>query len=84
MWLHYNKTYLSNTDSSSRVMTHRLLQSHEGWELAQTLFDYRAEAAVRHVLSNRDHSQFLVSTLSSAICLVHHIKGVQDPGFYCK
>jgi WD40 repeat protein len=65
MSLHYNKTYLSSTDSSSRVTTHKLLRSHIGWGIGRTLLDHRAGEAVRQVLSNNDHSRFLVSTTSA-------------------
>ncbi|KAL9070352.1 MAG: hypothetical protein Q9161_004910 [Pseudevernia consocians] len=53
---------LSSIDNASRVKVHRLEQGQEGWEAADTLFDYRAGAAVKQVLTNRGATLVLVCT----------------------
>ena len=53
---------LSSTDSSSRVMAHRLFQRNQEWHAIETWFDYRVGIAVDQVLSNRSSTRLLVST----------------------
>ena len=53
---------LSSTDSSSRVMAHRLFQHQQEWQTVETWFDYRVGIAVDQVLSNRSSTRLLVST----------------------
>ncbi|KAI9773277.1 MAG: hypothetical protein M1835_006168 [Candelina submexicana] len=53
---------LCSTDSSSRVMAHRLSQHQHEWQAAEAWFDYRVGIAVDQVLSNRRSTRLLVST----------------------
>ncbi|KAL9136204.1 MAG: hypothetical protein Q9175_002593 [Cornicularia normoerica] len=53
---------LSSIDNASRVKVHRLKWGQEAWEATDTLFDYRAGAAVRQVLTNRGATHILVCT----------------------
>lgn len=56
---------LSSTDNASRVKVHRLKQGQEGWKATDTLFDHRAGAVVRQVLTNHGAKKILVCTSRS-------------------
>lgn len=53
---------LSSIDNASRVKVHRLKQGQEGWEATDPLFDYRAGAAVKQVLTNPGATHVLLCT----------------------
>lgn len=53
---------LSSIDNASRVKVHKLKQGQEGWEATDTLFDHRAGAAVKQVLTNPGATNVLVCT----------------------
>lgn len=53
---------LTSADSSSRVMTHKLIRQQKGWEASDAVFDKRTGIAVDQLLSNKGHKQILVSS----------------------
>ncbi|KAL8790816.1 MAG: hypothetical protein Q9213_000440 [Squamulea squamosa] len=53
---------LCSTDSSSRVMVHRLVRQNKGWDVLATFFDHRIGMSVNQVLSNRGNTRLLVSS----------------------
>lgn len=53
---------LTSADSSSRVMTHKLIHQHKGWEASDPFFDKRTGIAVDQLLSNEGHTHLLVSS----------------------
>ena len=56
---------LCSTDSSSRVMVHRLVRQPKGWTVRATIFDHRTGASVDQVLCNRVCARLLVSSTTS-------------------
>lgn len=56
---------LTSADSSSRVMTHKLVRQHKGWETGETVFDKQDGIAVEQLLSNKGHTQLLVSSANA-------------------
>lgn len=58
----YENTFLSSTDSSSRVMTHKLDRQQMGYSASQLIFVHRTEYAVHQLLSNTEHTKLLIST----------------------
>ncbi|KAL8890838.1 MAG: hypothetical protein Q9215_002064 [Flavoplaca cf. flavocitrina] len=54
-----------STDSSSRVMVHRLARSPQGWSAAARIFDHRIGVSVNQVLCNRGGTRLLVSSTTS-------------------
>lgn len=56
---------LSSTDSSSRVMVHRLERQTKGWHVHAPVFDHRIGVSVHQVLSNRGSTRLLVSSTTS-------------------
>lgn len=61
---------LSSIDNAGRVKVHRLEQRQESWEATDTLFDHRAGASVKQVLTNRGATHILVCT-GTSIMLWH-------------
>lgn len=61
----YENKFLSSTDSSSRVMTHRLLRQEKSWEAGEPIFDHRAGTAVGQLLSNKGHTRMLICTATT-------------------
>ena len=57
---------ISSIDNAGRVKAHGLKKGQEGWEARATLFDYRAGAAVKQVLTNHGATHVLVCTSNSA------------------
>lgn len=53
---------LSSIDNASRVKVHKLKQGQEAWEATDTLFDHRAGAALKQVLTNRGATHILLCT----------------------
>lgn len=53
---------LTSADSSSRVMTHKLIHQQRGWETSDAVLDERTGIAVDQLLSNKGHTQILVSS----------------------
>lgn len=53
---------LTSADSSSRVMIHKLVHQQKGWETSDPVFDKRTGIAVDQLLSNKGHTQMLVSS----------------------
>ena len=53
---------LGSIDNAGRVKIHKLKQGYEGWEATDTLFDHRAGAAVRQVLTDYGAKNVLVCT----------------------
>ena len=56
---------LSSIDNAGRVKLHRLQLGQEHWKATDTLFDHRAGAAVRQVLTNHGATHILVCTSKS-------------------
>lgn len=56
---------LSSADSSSRVMAHVLHRRQEGWKTSETIFDKRTDVAIHQLLSNKGHTQLLVSSANT-------------------
>ena len=53
---------LSSIDNAGRVKVHRLKQSQGDWKASELLFDHRAGAAVRQVLTNHGATHIFVCT----------------------
>ncbi|KAH0562634.1 hypothetical protein GP486_002685 [Trichoglossum hirsutum] len=51
---------LSSIDSSSRVMTHKLVRQQKVWEAVKDVFDYRTGVAVDQLLSNGGNTRILL------------------------
>lgn len=51
---------LGSADSSSRVMTHKLIHQQNVWEAAEAVFNLSTGVAVEQLLSNRGHTEMLV------------------------
>ena len=51
---------LSSTDSSSRVVCHRLTRKTNTWEVTPACFDHRAGETIDQLLSNCGHTRLLV------------------------
>ncbi|KAL8762028.1 MAG: hypothetical protein Q9184_001920 [Pyrenodesmia sp. 2 TL-2023] len=56
---------LCSTDSSSRVMVHRLVRQSQGWSVSEAVFDHRIGVSVNQVLSNGGCTRLLVSSATS-------------------
>ncbi|KAI4206395.1 MAG: hypothetical protein LQ346_001104 [Caloplaca aetnensis] len=56
---------LCTTDSSSRVMVHRLVRQPRCWNVNEAIFDHRVGVSVNQVLSNKGCTRLLVSSTSS-------------------
>ncbi|KAL8845694.1 MAG: hypothetical protein Q9221_009152 [Calogaya cf. arnoldii] len=54
-----------STDSSSRVMVHRLVHQSKGWTVSVTVFDHRVGASVNQVLCDKSSTRLLVSSTAS-------------------
>lgn len=57
-----NSHTLTSADSSSRVMSHKLVLQQKGWEASDTVFDERTGIAVNQLLSNKGHKKMLLSS----------------------
>ena len=57
---------LSSVDDAGRVKVHKLKLGPEGWEATTMLFEHRAGAAVRQVLTNNGATRILVCTSKSS------------------
>ena len=66
LWFDAESNTLSSIDNASRVKVHRVKQGQKGWEATDTLFDHRAGAAVRQVLTNHGATNVLVCTGKNA------------------
>lgn len=53
---------LSSTDSSSRLLSHKLVSKSIAWEVIEARFDYRAGVTIDYLLSNIGHTRLLVSS----------------------
>lgn len=51
---------MSSTDSSGRVMSHKLIFQQETWKAARVVFDHNTGAVVGQLLSNKGHTRLLV------------------------
>lgn len=51
---------LTSADSSSRVMTRKLIHHQKGWDASDVMFDKRTGEVVDQLLSNKGHTQMLV------------------------
>ncbi|KAL9581454.1 MAG: hypothetical protein Q9212_003889 [Teloschistes hypoglaucus] len=56
---------LCTTDSSSRVMVHRLVRHNHGWKVQPALCDHRIGVSVNQVLLNRGSTRLLVSSTTN-------------------
>ncbi|KAL8895234.1 MAG: hypothetical protein Q9192_003767 [Flavoplaca navasiana] len=54
-----------STDSSSRVMVHRLARLPQGWSAGARLFDHHIEGPINQVLCNRGGARLLISSKKS-------------------
>jgi len=54
-----------STDSSSRIMVHKLTRSEHDWAAHATLFDQRVGIAVNQVLMSPDTTKLLISTATA-------------------
>jgi WD40 repeat protein len=53
---------LTSADSSSRVMTHKLVRQMKEWRTGDALLDHRVGVAIVQVLANQGNSHLLVSS----------------------
>ena len=54
---------LSSTDSSSRVMSHKIIRKQPyDWEATEVMLDHRMGDVIDQILSNKGHTQMLVCT----------------------
>ena len=53
---------LISVDTSSRIMTHKIVYRQLQWQAAELIFDHRVGIAVQQVLSNKTSTRILVST----------------------
>jgi WD40 repeat protein len=58
---------ISSIDSSSRVMSHRLVYKGMHWEVAETVFDYRAGVAIEQLLCNEGNMRILLTSALSDV-----------------
>ena len=62
LWLDDKSNTVTSADSSSRVMTHKLIHQQRGWETSAAVLDERTGIAVNQLLSNKGHTKLLVSS----------------------
>jgi len=58
---------LSSIDSSSRVITHKLVRQQKAWEAIKGVFDHRADVAVDQFLSNRGNTRILLCSAKTDV-----------------
>jgi WD40 repeat protein len=58
---------ISSIDSSSRVMSHRLVRQGVYWEVDDTVFDFRAGVTIEQLLCDEGHKRLLVTSATSDV-----------------
>ena len=56
---------LVSLDFTSRIIAHKLVYQHHGWEATEVLLDHYVDAAVQQVLTNSGSTRMLCSTAKS-------------------
>lgn len=62
LWFDDESLTLTSADSSSRVMTHKLIHQGKSWETSEAVFDERTDIAIDQILGNKGHTKMLVSS----------------------